>query len=179
MLKTVTRQRRDCDLNPGPTAPESSTLTTRLPSQRRALSSKPVGRRFCRRSVEQTERRMDRCTDGQTDARSLHRPCCTYYAGSVSNRSLRSVSFVDSALFGDSKDGRPENTTFQPLITTVSLSIAELYTGSLSSQARSQKLNNEKAIRSHFHPFLFSSSPPFPPFPLEVEPFPRLRQGSP
>jgi len=30
--KTVTRQRRDCDLNPGPSAPESSTLTARLPS---------------------------------------------------------------------------------------------------------------------------------------------------
>ena len=30
--KTVARQRRDCDLNTGPTAPESSTLTTRLPS---------------------------------------------------------------------------------------------------------------------------------------------------
>ena len=30
--KTVTRQRRDCDLNPGPSAPESSTLTTRLSS---------------------------------------------------------------------------------------------------------------------------------------------------
>jgi len=32
--KTVTRQRRGCgcDLNPGRTAPESSTLTTRLPS---------------------------------------------------------------------------------------------------------------------------------------------------
>jgi len=30
--KTGTRQRRDCDLNPGPTAPESSRLTTRLPS---------------------------------------------------------------------------------------------------------------------------------------------------
>ena len=30
--KTVTRQRRDCDLNPGRTAPESSTLTTRLAS---------------------------------------------------------------------------------------------------------------------------------------------------
>ena len=28
--KTVTRQRRNCDLNPGPSAPESSTLTTRL-----------------------------------------------------------------------------------------------------------------------------------------------------
>ena len=30
--KTVTRQRRDCDLNPCPTAPDSSKLTTRLPS---------------------------------------------------------------------------------------------------------------------------------------------------
>jgi len=29
--KTVTRQRRGCDFNPGPSAPESSTLTTRLP----------------------------------------------------------------------------------------------------------------------------------------------------
>jgi len=28
--KTVTRQRRGCDLNPGPSAHESSTLTTRL-----------------------------------------------------------------------------------------------------------------------------------------------------
>ena len=27
--KTVTRQRRGCDLNPGPSAPESYTLTTR------------------------------------------------------------------------------------------------------------------------------------------------------
>jgi len=27
--KTVTRQHHGCDLNPGPTAPESSTLTTR------------------------------------------------------------------------------------------------------------------------------------------------------
>jgi len=30
--KAVTRQRCDCDLNPGPSAPESGTLTTRLPS---------------------------------------------------------------------------------------------------------------------------------------------------
>ena len=30
--KTAIRQRRDCDLNPGPTEPESSTLSTRLPS---------------------------------------------------------------------------------------------------------------------------------------------------
>jgi len=30
--KTVIRQRRDYDLNPGPSAPESSTLITRLPS---------------------------------------------------------------------------------------------------------------------------------------------------
>ena len=34
LLKTVTRQRRDCDLilNPGPSAPESSTLTIGLPN---------------------------------------------------------------------------------------------------------------------------------------------------
>jgi len=31
--KTVTGQRRDCDLNPGPFAPESNALTTRLPSR--------------------------------------------------------------------------------------------------------------------------------------------------
>ena len=30
--KTVTRQRRGCDLNPGPSAPESSSLTARLPT---------------------------------------------------------------------------------------------------------------------------------------------------
>ena len=34
--KTVTRQRRGCDLNPGPSAPESSTLTTRPPACRLA-----------------------------------------------------------------------------------------------------------------------------------------------
>jgi len=31
--KTVTRQRRDCDLNPGLSAPESSTLAARLPNK--------------------------------------------------------------------------------------------------------------------------------------------------
>jgi len=31
--KTVTRKRHGCDLNLGPSAPESSMLTTRLPSQ--------------------------------------------------------------------------------------------------------------------------------------------------
>ena len=31
--KTVTQQRRACDLNPGPSVPESSMLTTRLPSR--------------------------------------------------------------------------------------------------------------------------------------------------
>ena len=35
--KTVTRQRRGCDLNPGPSAPESSMLTTRLPSHPKAI----------------------------------------------------------------------------------------------------------------------------------------------
>ena len=44
--KTVTRQRRGCDLNPGPSAPESSTLTTRLsshPYKKRCLFSHHSG----------------------------------------------------------------------------------------------------------------------------------------
>jgi len=47
--KTVTRQRRGCDLNPGPTAPESSTLTTRLPSQPPVYHGVTLDRNFsCR-----------------------------------------------------------------------------------------------------------------------------------
>ena len=46
MPKTVTRQRRGCDLNPGPTAPESSTLTTRLPRHNRQ-SVRLTGQDFC------------------------------------------------------------------------------------------------------------------------------------
>ena len=38
--KIVTRQRRGRDLNPGPTAPESSTLTTRLPGHPNSLRNK-------------------------------------------------------------------------------------------------------------------------------------------
>jgi len=40
--KTVTRQRRGSDLNPGPSAPESSTLTTRLPSHPQNCKSQVV-----------------------------------------------------------------------------------------------------------------------------------------
>ena len=35
--KTVTQQHRSCDLNPGPTVPESSMLSTRLPSHPRSF----------------------------------------------------------------------------------------------------------------------------------------------
>jgi len=45
--KTVTRQRRDCDLNPGPSAPESSTLATRLPSH--SAMRYVMQFQFCRR----------------------------------------------------------------------------------------------------------------------------------
>jgi len=40
--KTVTRQRCGCDLNPGPSAPESKTLTTRLPSHPQNCKSEVV-----------------------------------------------------------------------------------------------------------------------------------------
>jgi len=44
--KTVNRQRRGCDLNPGRTAPESSTLTTRLPSHSLPLNAR-LNARYC------------------------------------------------------------------------------------------------------------------------------------
>jgi len=40
--KTVTRRRRGCDLNPGPSAPESSTLTIRQPSHPNKVSGNTV-----------------------------------------------------------------------------------------------------------------------------------------
>ena len=45
--KTVTRQRRDCDLNPGPSAPESRTLTTGLPSQLVGLQTNKDDMNIC------------------------------------------------------------------------------------------------------------------------------------
>ena len=47
--KTVTRQRRDCDLNLGPSAPESSTLTARLLSH-------PYGHTYCYRYRQSRQR---------------------------------------------------------------------------------------------------------------------------
>jgi len=45
--KNVTGQRRDCDLNPGPSALESSTLTTRLPSHPFTISAFNVRFGYC------------------------------------------------------------------------------------------------------------------------------------
>jgi len=50
--KTATRQRRDCDLNPGPSAPESSTLTTRLPSLLYTQSRTEVQLMFCSNHIQ-------------------------------------------------------------------------------------------------------------------------------
>ena len=63
--KTVTGQRRGCDLNPGPSAPESSTLTTRLPSHPRCSI---VTLQYALFSIELEA--WDRQTDGQADGRS-------------------------------------------------------------------------------------------------------------
>jgi len=57
--RTVTRRRRGCDLNLGPTAPESSTPTTRLPLTRQVVSTvdEYIGRRrsIARRQAERAE----------------------------------------------------------------------------------------------------------------------------
>jgi len=64
----ITRQRRDCDLKPGLSAPESSTLTTRLPVVRsqsisfgRWAHSSKLAAAACGGRTGQT--------DGQTDGR--------------------------------------------------------------------------------------------------------------
>ena len=65
--KTVTRQRRGCDLNPSPSAPESSTLTIRLPSHPGeggkcpavTVGSAAPRRRLLRASAAPAEYQMD------------------------------------------------------------------------------------------------------------------------
>jgi len=56
--KTVTRQHRDCDLNPGPSAPESITLTTRLPNHPAVF--RPVNWNDLPTSVSNTALSMNR-----------------------------------------------------------------------------------------------------------------------
>ena len=45
--KTVTRQRHGCDLNSGPTVPESSMLTTWIPSHSTVGHCKPFAKLNC------------------------------------------------------------------------------------------------------------------------------------
>jgi len=55
--KTVTRQRRGCDLNPGLSVPESSTLTTRLPSHPIGCVGKLARLvNLCRKSAPKSQR---------------------------------------------------------------------------------------------------------------------------
>jgi len=56
--KTVTRRRRGCDLNPGPSAPESSTLTTRLRSGAVSEHCIPVSRADKRRHLSSANRHL-------------------------------------------------------------------------------------------------------------------------
>jgi len=56
--KTVTRQRRGCDLNPGPSAPQTSTLTTRLQEGSSDTSS---GHQYCRHLLQWTVDNDSRC----------------------------------------------------------------------------------------------------------------------
>ena len=83
--KTVTRQRRGCDLNPHPSARESSTLTTRLP--RHPCMKEPAGRntytsirvrRRCRRRVcrqDTAATRTPSSADGRTGRRTQAGRC--------------------------------------------------------------------------------------------------------
>jgi len=93
--ETVTRQRRGCDLNPGPSAPESSTLTTRLPSQR------TDGRLCCRiaQMDEQAENIVPAEAVGCTAAGiTVMRPQCVAQTEPWRTASLPSVRMALSTI---------------------------------------------------------------------------------
>ena len=56
---------------------------------RRAHNNKPGRQKQCHGCNPCLLCGADRQTDGQTDARQFHRPCCAYYARSVNNSALR------------------------------------------------------------------------------------------
>jgi len=90
--KTVTRQRSDCDLNPGPSAPESSTLTTRPPSQPPVLvvDGKPAGECL----VLSMDARTHAQTDGQPENNASGPICCTSGGIEIRNRIFSSGTGV-------------------------------------------------------------------------------------
>ena len=67
--KTVTRQRRDCDLNPGPSAPESSTLTTRYTVSEQEAHLSTAAARVCCCGSGRQEMAIDCCTAGAQQKR--------------------------------------------------------------------------------------------------------------
>ena len=72
--KTVTRQRRGCDLNPGPSAPESITLTTRLRVQ---VTKQQVEEKLTAVSVLRAAPGIDRAviTDVESTLAAVTRLC--------------------------------------------------------------------------------------------------------
>ena len=81
--KTVTRQRRGCDLNPGPSATESSTLTTRL--------LRPT-ERICHRKVVQLHTSSVYCTCLRVAAKTGVHKTCAFLASVVILRVARPVT---------------------------------------------------------------------------------------
>jgi len=70
--KTVTRQRRGCDLNPGPAAPESSTIITRLPSRPSHFGK--VEKRIAKVEIEvQRSSTINKTISAKTDLPGLHK----------------------------------------------------------------------------------------------------------
>jgi len=75
---TVTRQRCGCDLNPGPSAPESSTLTTRLYDTRyyfkvrsKADETEPTAKKCKTEKLKKYKKRI--CSE--VSVNSLGYPC--------------------------------------------------------------------------------------------------------
>ena len=82
--KTVTRQRSDCDLKPGPSAPETSTLTTRLPSHPETVATQLVT--YLRQWITCSHRSREVCVVGRLTNHwhcSQHQVSATFTATST------------------------------------------------------------------------------------------------
>ena len=94
--KTVTRQRRGCDLNPGPSAPESNTLNTRLTSHPRVTVDLCNSRRAVTNSLANVYLMM--AEKNQLSA-FVKRPSLTFmrafYESSYCNRRVRLSETAD------------------------------------------------------------------------------------
>ena len=133
--KTVTQQRRDCDLNPGPTAPESSMLTTRLPNH-------PYTKALPDWQRTSTTHYWYKATKQQC----IHHVMCLLYASAWLSKHLRLLPFQNKLLINNTC-----RTTcwITPVINSITDTIQGVYKSSVTNFQEISKIHfNRKGLLS-------------------------------